>query len=608
VLTRLALLAGSLTLCVVARAEAPAPDAPDAPAEERPGAQPASPAGAPLAVTWRGPQALVARCRKYLAAPRPEAGRPRAGFLRPWVREVRRRVPEIAAAEGYFSAAVDVAFNEARQNATVTVTPGPRTVVDSIDITFKGDLAGAGPEREKRRARLREGWTLAKGAAFVSADWDLAKTRFEEALVGVDYAAGSLAGTRAEVDAESAKAHLTIVADSGPRFTLGGVRIVGLERYPEAVVRRLVDLRRGERYSSARLLELQHLVQSGPWFSSVIAGIDPDAAHPDLVPVTLSVSERPRRDVGVSLGYGTDDGARGEAAYRDRDLLGRGFDLQSALRVSQKRQIGYADVYLPPGLFKLGARGDVPFTDSVGVLAEHNTIQNLAISRFAAAGYRHFTLDKFELRAGLSYQVERDYPQGSDVQIKRALAPIVAMTWRHVDDVFDPRHGGVLNVQFAAGSKALASGDNFLKAYLQYQYWIDLGAMDQILLRTELGRTFAPSRQNLPEDFLFRAGGARSNRGYAYQSLGVQEGEAIVGGRFLATGTVEYVHWLNGKWGGALFTDIGGAADAPGDLQALKSYGVGARYRTPAGPLAIDLAYASRDHKFRLAFSVTVAF
>ena len=116
------------------------------------------------------------------------------------------------------------------------------------------------------------------------------------------------------------------------------------------------------------------------------------------------------------------------------------------------------------------------------------------------------------------------------------------------------------------------------------------------------------SRDHIPEDFLFRAGGSRSNRGYAYQSLGVQEGNAIVGGRYLATGTLEYVHWLNERWGAAVFTDVGDAADSIKEWEPLKSYGVGARFRTPAGPLAIDLAYADRDRKFRLAFSVTIAF
>ena len=148
------------------------------------------------------------------------------------------------------------------------------------------------------------------------------------------------------------------------------------------------------------------------------------------------------------------------------------------------------------------------------------SIQLPTSSRFAVAAHRHFTLEKFDFRVGLSYQVERDYPQGADINIRRALAPIVAMTWRRVDNVYDPRRGGVLSMQLGRRAKSLASGDNFLKAYLQYQYWIPLGAMDQILLRTELGRTFAPSREHIPEDFLFRAGGARSNRGYAYQSPG----------------------------------------------------------------------------------------
>ena len=132
--------------------------------------------------------------------------------------------------------------------------------------------------------------------------------------------------------------------------------------------------------------------------------------------------------------------------------------------------------------------------------------------------------------------------------------------------------------------------------------------MDQLLLRGELGRTFAQSRLELPQDFLFVAGGSRSNRGYAYQSLGVQEGDAVVGGRYLATASLEYVHWLNDKWGAAVFTDVGDAKDSWKDLHANPSYGVGARFKTPAGPLGLDLAYAEQPRKFRLSFSVTVAF
>ena len=592
--------------------DTPDDDAPaqEAPAEEMPAKDAPKPALAPeLTVTWQVPQPLRRIFERNLKPPAIEVGRRRGAVLRPWERDVRRRVPEIAASEGYFSPAVDIRYDsEDRRHATVVVTLGTRTTVKSVDFEFKGDLAQAGPGRERRRQELRDAWALKPGHAFRSPDWETAKTKIEESLTDLDYAAGTVTATRADVDAEAASASLKLTLDSGPPFTLGDVQIEGIETYPDAVVKRLVDVQRGERYNRLRLQELQRLIQNGWWFSSVVVDTERDPTKPELVAVKISVVERPPREAGVAIGYGTDEGARGEAVYRDRNLLSRGFDLQTSIKISQKQQFGYADVYLPPGLWFTQKRGDIPFTDSFGVLAEHSDIENLTIARFAVAGYRHWRLENFEVRAGLSYQIERSYPQGADVTVKKALAPILATTWRHVDNVFDPRRGGVLALQVAAGAKKVASGDDFFRIYGQYQYWIPLGPNDQIYLRTELGRTFADSREFIPEDFLFRAGGSRSNRGFAYQSLGVQEGNAIVGGRYLATATAEYVHWLNERWGAAVFMDVGDAADSRKELEALKSYGVGARFRTPAGPLALDLAYAERDRKFRLAFSVTIAF
>src|SRR5436190_6518367 len=185
-------------------------------------------------------------------------------------------------------------------------------------------------------------------------------------------------------------------------------------------------------------------MQNGWWFSSVVVDVEDDPLKPGLVPVRVNVVERSRREVGLSLGYGTDDGIRGEAAYRDRNLFSRGFDLQSSVRLSQKDQFAYADVYIPPGLWFLQPRGNIPYTDSFGVLAQHSDIENLILSRWAVAGYRHWRLDNFELRVGLAYQIEDSKPVNAEEKIKRALAPIGAMTWRRVDNIFDPRRGGVL--------------------------------------------------------------------------------------------------------------------------------------------------------------------
>jgi len=311
---------------------------------------------------------------------------------------------------------------------------------------------------------------------------------------------------------------------------------------------------------------------------------------------------------GLSIGYGTDVGARGEVAFRYRNAFGRGLDMHSALQADRTRQIGYADFYLPPGTLGMPLLRTVATKDSFGFLGERTSNQGLDTRRAAVAAYRPVFFEKGRgSRGPQPTRPSRPSPRRREVAEPRAGA-LGQVTWRLVDNVLNPTRGGVLNVHLAGGGKSFGSDQDFLKTYAQYQHWFAISPVDQLILRAEAGYTIAPSREGIPEDFLFRAGGSRSVRGYEYQSLGTREGDAVVGGRYLATGTAEYVRWFSPSWGGALFVDVGDAADAREDLNANKGYGVGVRWRTPAGPLAIDLAYADRDRRVRLAFSVSVAF
>jgi translocation and assembly module TamA len=76
----------------------------------------------------------------------------------------------------------------------------------------------------------------------------------------------------------------------------------------------------------------------------------------------------------------------------------------------------------------------------------------------------------------------------------------------------------------------------------------------------------------------------------------------------MATGTIEYNHWFTREWGAAIFTDIGDAADTVRRLDLNIGYGGGIRWRSPVGPLALDLARAHDDGKLRMHFSIAVAF
>jgi translocation and assembly module TamA len=58
----------------------------------------------------------------------------------------------------------------------------------------------------------------------------------------------------------------------------------------------------------------------------------------------------------------------------------------------------------------------------------------------------------------------------------------------------------------------------------------------------------------------------------------------------------------------AAFVDAGNAANAWNELTPAVGYGLGLRWRSPVGPLRLDLAYGQEVRKVRLHLSVGIAF
>ncbi|HMS79526.1 MAG TPA: BamA/TamA family outer membrane protein, partial [Burkholderiaceae bacterium] len=76
-------------------------------------------------------------------------------------------------------------------------------------------------------------------------------------------------------------------------------------------------------------------------------------------------------------------------------------------------------------------------------------------------------------------------------------------------------------------------------------------------------------------------------------------GEAIVGGRALFVASAEYQHLLSRDVALAAFYDYGNAADTWDDLKPVAGYGVGVRWRTPVGPLNLDVAWGEAVRDWR---------
>jgi translocation and assembly module TamA len=129
--------------------------------------------------------------------------------------------------------------------------------------------------------------------------------------------------------------------------------------------------------------------------------------------------------------------------------------------------------------------------------------------------------------------------------------------------------------------------------------------------RLELGQVFRPEGVAVPDSQQFRAGGEDSVRGYAYRSLGPVVDGAVDSGDALATVSVELARPIARRmpslWGAA-FVDAGRAADRFSGFDPAVGVGVGLRWRSPVGPLKIDLARGLELRSWRVHFSVGVTF
>ncbi|MCC4115196.1 autotransporter assembly complex protein TamA [Aromatoleum toluclasticum] len=518
-------------------------------------------------------------------------------------RRARREAAELLATEGYFSPELRLE-REDEGDWKLTVVPGTPAKVVAVEVQFEGALGGQGEALAARRTQLRNAWPLAAGQVFRQSAWDDAKRRLLDDVASRDYAAARIADSRAEVDPEAATVRLVVTVDSGPPFFLGPIEVAGLKNLPADLVERFNRLQPGRPFNQDELLALQGTLQNVPQFASVVVDVERDPALAAAVPVRVQVSEARSRQLGFGTGYSSNTGFRGEVSWRDVNLFGRGWELASALRVEQLRQSLFADVFLPP------APGG--YRDSVGAAAERSTVEGLTLTTQAVGVARTNTRaiagGTIDTRLALRLQQEERKLDGGDTTRRKALTLNWAWTRRAVDDVLDPRRGDVMQLEIGGGSRALLSDQNFVRLYGRYVRYVPVVARDVLILRAEGGATLAKSRDGVPQDFLFRTGGTQTVRGYAYQSLGVQDADAIVGGRYLATASAEYVHWFRPQWGAAAFFDAGDAADDRGIFEWEKGYGVGARWKSPAGPLALDLAWGQAERRMRLHFGIAIAF
>jgi translocation and assembly module TamA len=515
-------------------------------------------------------------------------------------REAIDEAREAAATEGYFSAQVSIEVDRATKPADVTVhvAPGPASRVGKVDIDVTGPARDE-PAGTQAIADVREGWRLPLGTIFRQAAWDEAKTRAVATLAARRYAAARLTQSRADVDPAAQSAALSVTLDSGPPFHVGAIEVTGVRRYSADLVRNYSTLHRGDPYSLEELDQYVRRLTATGYFASVHAAIDSDPAHAADAPVTVAVIEAPPKRLELGVGFSTDTRVRFNLSYRDVDFAARALQLATELRLEQKLQSGSVTLTTPPAAngWSQSGNASIERTDLAGLVSETATL-----------GYRRTSLDeRNQWQYGPALYFDTQRPQGAPRTSAHALYVDVQRAWRRMDDLVSPTRGTMTLVELGAGVPG-ASTEGFVRGIARFQGWRPLPGDNGLIGRLEAGAVLAKNREGVPGALLFRTGGDQSVRGYAYQSLGLREGDATLPARYYTLASLEAVHWFNDYLGGAVFVDAGDAFDEIDAMRIAVGVGAGARVRTPIGPLRLDLAYGERTRAVRVHFSAGLAF
>jgi translocation and assembly module TamA len=514
----------------------------------------------------------------------------------------QKEIRSLLATEGYFSPVISSSHQTQGEvtKPEIRVDPGVLTRIGEVSIVFRGEIIQEDAKYQKRIEQLRAAWPLQAGSAFRSSEWEQAKAILLSDLTQEDFAAANIVTSQATIDPDHARADLSITIDSGPVFYLGAIQITGLERYDQTLITNLAPFKIGDAYRRDLLHLFQIALQKAPQFNTVSVNISPDTSQHKSIPVQVVLTEAQSQRFAFGGGYSSNNGARGEINYRNHNFLDRPWNLTSMLRLEQKRQTFFA------GIDTLPDQNNINY--SLITSLQMTDIQNLKTNEQKIGMTRNYQTPEIQMQFGLNWQRENKQPAGAINQINEALT--LDWRWRRqiVDDPLNIRRGNVTEIRIGGGSQQLLSTQDFVRTYARHQIWWPVGSQDVIFLRAEIGYTLASSRFGIPQEYLFRAGGIQSVRGYDFKSIGVQEGNAIVGGRTMATGTIEYTRWITHQWGAAAFADIGSAADSWQKMQPFIGYGGGVRWRSPAGPIALDLARAHETGTLRFHFSMAVAF
>jgi outer membrane protein assembly factor BamA len=318
----------------------------------------------------------------------------------------------------------------------------------------------------------------------------------------------------------------------------------------------------------------------------------------------VNVTEAKKRSVSGGLGWGTEDQFRARLGLRIRNLFGGGryLDFEGRYAKIDSRfsgtftnpQIGgsYFDLIIASALYYR----EYPSFNDQTLSAQTRLERELPWNIKAYAGF----LVQFDKSSDIPGTVQALFaePQG---QTFRTSVAFLGFRQDTTDDVLYPTTGGIFIVHGECAPTFFGSDPQFISARVEGRRFFNLREKE-FILGTRLALGLMEPIQNSHEIPLYRrffTGGYNTVRGYRLFLLGPTDiAGNPVGGNALLEANLELRFPIYQDLKGVVFADAGNVYPSIADLNPGNMYygtGFGLRYKTPVGPLGIDIAFPTRQ-------------
>ena len=415
------------------------------------------------------------------------------------------------------------------------------------------------------------------------------------------------------VDHETQLMDVTLRLDPGRRAEFGEVTFSGGDGVDFGFLRGRVPFAAGERYNPTLVEDSQKDLFDTNLFSTIVIRPADALTAQGRLDIAYDLRQRPPRSIGAELNYDTDIGPGGRVFWEHRNIFGAGERFRAEIAASELQQSLTTSLTKPDFLrvrqnllVEASAKRErLEAYDSdfvgTGVSVERELSKQLKVSLGTAFRYAQITdLNEPEQTFGLL-----SFPGKVD--------------WDFANDRFSPTGGGTLLVTAAPYTNLIGDTLNFVKGRVTHTRYIQIlpERLLTLALRGSVGVLSGASRDALPADERFYAGGGGSIRGIGFELAGpLDDDDKPLGGRSVVEGSIELrTRWRN-NFGAALFVDAGTVDESvfpSGEERVLFGAGPGLRYFTPIGPARVDIGFPLNRRKgvdapYQLYFSLGQSF